>query len=210
MAILDGVVTIRVPAAPLLMMEASELPVVGTSSLTALPDKQAESLRHQQASELDELFRRHEHELGQFLAAMIGDRWLADDVMQETFLTATREQARLATIENPQAWLFAIARRRALHALRSRRRGWNALQRLRPERHTEAPDPIEAIAVRDYLVRHLRPDERALLLLRYLHGFKAPELSAILGRSSDAVRQELSRTRRKLIEQFGDDPPNMG
>ena len=138
---------------------------------------------------------------------MIGDRWLADDVMQETFLTVVREQAQLASIENPQAWLFAIARRRALHALRTRRRGWNAVQRLARERREEEADPIEALAVRDYLTRHLRPDERALLILRYLHGFKAPELGAILGRSPEAVRQELSRTRRKLIEKLADDPP---
>lgn len=181
--------------------------MVRTSSSVRPATEQRESGPDGKAIELEQLFRSHERHLGQFLAQMIGDRWLADDVMQETFLTVVREKAQLKSIENPQAWLFAIARRRALHALRTRRRGWNAVRRLGRERRREVADPIEAAAVRDYLMRHLRPDERALLILRYLHGFQAPELATMLGRSPDAVRQELSRTRRKLTEKLADDPP---
>jgi DNA-directed RNA polymerase specialized sigma24 family protein len=36
-------------------------------------------------------------------------------------------------------------------------------------------------------------------LLRYLHGFDAAELALILGISPEAIRQRLSRSRRKLI-----------
>ena len=38
-----------------------------------------------------------------------------------------------------------------------------------------------------------------LLVLRYLHGFDARELAAITGRSPEAVRQRLSRAKRRLL-----------
>jgi len=39
------------------------------------------------------------------------------------------------------------------------------------------------LAVRDLLERTLEPDERALLILRYLHGFDAVEFAAMTGRT---------------------------
>jgi RNA polymerase sigma-70 factor (ECF subfamily) len=158
------------------------------------------------AAELESLFRRHEARLGAFLAQVIGDRSHADDLVQETFLTAVKERRRLPTIENPEAWLFAIARHRALHALRTRRRAWNALQRLARERRRHDPDPGDAVAVRDYLARHLKPEERVLLVLRYVHGYRSAELAKIVGRSPEAIRQELFRVTRKLKATLDQDP----
>lgn len=165
-------------------------------------------------SELEELFRRYERPIGQFLRQVVNDPNLADDLIQETFLTAARERAKLPSIENPKAWLFQIARHRALHAMRTRRRALTALQRLASEvglrgRHPEpAVDPAEAVTVRDHLAEHLKPEERALLILRYVHGFRSPELAEIVGRSPEAIRKELSRSRRKLIESFDDLQPS--
>jgi RNA polymerase sigma factor (sigma-70 family) len=159
-------------------------------------------------AELEGLFRRYERGLGQFLRQLVDEPSLADDLIQETFLAAVRERRKLPSIENPKAWLFQIARNRALHAMRGRRRALNAVQRLTREmgtrgRDAEPPaDPDEAITVREHLARHLKPEERMLLILRYVHGFSSPELAEIVGRSPEAIRQELSRTRRRLIESF--------
>jgi RNA polymerase sigma factor (sigma-70 family) len=165
-------------------------------------------------AELEELFRRHERALGQFLRQLVNDASLADDLIQETFLAAAREREKLPSIEKPKAWLFQIARHRALHAMRSRRRALSALQRLTAEvgirgRHrTQDADPADAVAVRDHLAQNLKPEERALLILRYVHGFSSPELAEIVGRSPEAIRKELSRTRRKLIESLDDIRPS--
>ena len=160
------------------------------------------------AAELEELFRRHERRLGQFLAQVVSDRSLADDLTQETFMAALKEREQLASIQNPEAWLFSIARNRALHALRTRRRALDALRRLvrerRPDAYEPTVDPSDAVAVRDHLARHLKPKERALLVLRYVHGFRSHELAEIIGRSPEAIRQELSRTRRKLIKSLNE------
>jgi RNA polymerase sigma-70 factor, ECF subfamily len=163
--------------------------------------------------ELERMFRRYERGLGQFLRQLVNDPVLADDLIQETFLAAARERRKLPSIESPRAWLFQIARNRALHAMRGRRRAVSALQRLTREiglpwrQHEPPPDPDDAMTVREHLVQHLKPDERALLILRYVHGFRATELAQMSGRSPEAIRQELSRIRRRLIESFEDLDP---
>jgi RNA polymerase sigma-70 factor (ECF subfamily) len=136
---------------------------------------------------------------------MVGDRSLAEDLLQDSFHDALRSRSQLLAAPNPEAWLFGIARNRALSALRRRRRLGVALARLpRPREHSEHAQ--EVLALRDLLERHLDPDERALLLLRYLHGFGAAELAEIVGITPAAVRQRLSRSRRRLIAASDEDP----
>ncbi|MBS1878597.1 MAG: sigma-70 family RNA polymerase sigma factor [Actinobacteria bacterium] len=157
---------------------------------------EAEASRQKEAFE--DLFRSHSQRIGRFLAQIVASRQLADDLLQETFLAAWRDRARLDGLDDPEAWLFAIARNRALQALRRRRRGGSALRRLAFQRTEVEPDPVEATAVRDFIARNLDAEDRILVVLRYVHGFDANELGAITGRSPAAVRQQLSRVTRKL------------
>jgi DNA-directed RNA polymerase specialized sigma24 family protein len=53
--------------------------------------------------------------------------------------------------------------------------------------------------VRSLLVQTLEPDDRARVLLRYVHGFTSDELSRMTGRSAPAIRQALVRARRRLL-----------
>jgi RNA polymerase sigma-70 factor, ECF subfamily len=130
---------------------------------------------------------------------MVRERDLAEDLLQDTFHDAFRARSQLNGSASPEAWLFAIARNRALSALRRRRRSRAALTRLGRREGRKQQDAQEIVALRDLLERTLDPDERALLLLRYLHGFDASELAMIVGSTPEAVRQRLSRLRKRLI-----------
>ena len=148
---------------------------------------------------IEDLFRQCERRVGRFLVQMVHDRNLAEDLLQDTFHDAMRSRSQLLIAPNPEAWLFATARNRALSALRRERRSLRARGRLPRVREQSEPGVQEVVALRDLLERHLGPDERALLLLRYLHGFDAGELAEIVGITPEAVRQRLSRSRRKLL-----------
>jgi RNA polymerase sigma factor (sigma-70 family) len=113
-------------------------------------------------------------------------------------LAAFRDRRQLDRIVNREAWLFAIAHNRALDANRRGRRRGRALERLLLIRREPAADPAEAAVVRDLLERHLDANDRALLILRYLHGFDARELSEVFRMTPEAIRQRLSRLRRRL------------
>jgi RNA polymerase sigma-70 factor (ECF subfamily) len=158
------------------------------------------------AEAVERLFYSCEARLGRFLAQMVGNRGLAEDLLQDSFYEAFRCRDRIHAIDNPEAWLFGIARNRALAALRRRRRLRGALERFAQRSEPNERDDLELLAVRDLLERHLEPEDRALLLLRYLHGFEATELAAMTGRTPEAVRQRLARARGRLIRVAGRQP----
>ena len=62
------------------------------------------------------------------------------------------------------------------------------------------PDEADAYAVRDLMAQTLSPDERAVIVLFHLHGFRADEIADISGKSHDAVRKQLERARAKLAQ----------
>jgi RNA polymerase sigma factor (sigma-70 family) len=145
-----------------------------------------------------ELFASCERRVGRYLAQMVRDRPLAEDLLQDSFHDALRSRAQLVDVRNPEAWLFGIARNRALQALRKRRRFERALARL-ALRHPPQHEAEEMVAVRDLLDRTLSAEDRALVLLRYLHDFDSNELAEMSGLSSEAVRQRLARARTRLV-----------
>jgi RNA polymerase sigma-70 factor (ECF subfamily) len=148
--------------------------------------------------DVETLFRQVEPSLGRFLAQFVRDRQLAEDLLQDTFHDALRQGSGLGGATNPEAWLFGMARNRALAALRRRRRLDAALHRLTLRRGVDRDD-AEVIALHDLLDRTLGAEDRSLVLLRYLHDFDATELAEMTGLASDAVRQRLTRARKRLL-----------
>lgn len=145
------------------------------------------------------LFREHAQEIGRYLVAMVRDRALAEDLLQDTFHDALRAEEQLPGIENGRAWLYGIARHRALGALRRGRRLQRALVRLAGSRDPAQDVDEELVALLDLLERELEPELRALVLLRYVHSFQAAELAEMTGLSPEAVRQRLARGRARLL-----------
>lgn len=153
---------------------------------------------------LERLFEQHERRLGQFLVHLVRDRALAEDLLQETFLAAWRVRDDLDGVVNPEAWLFGIARHRALRALRGAQRLRRALERMAAAPAAtvdEGPGP--ALDVLALVHRVLGPEDRALVVLRYVHGFQAPELAEMTGRSPAAIRKRLERARTTLLQEAG-------
>jgi RNA polymerase sigma-70 factor (ECF subfamily) len=148
---------------------------------------------------VEELFRRCERGLGRYLAQFVRDRALAEDLLQDSFHAALLSRAQLPGVENREAWLYGIARNRALNALRRRRRFDGALARLGRWQRSGSQDDSELVALRDLLDQTLSPEDRSLVLLRYLHDFDAVELGEMTGLTPDAVRQRLSRARARLL-----------
>ena len=81
--------------------------------------------------EFERLFVANERRLRQFLLQMVRDRTLAEDLLQDTFLAAYLAWAKFDRSADAGAWLFGIARHRALRAIRGRRRMRSAIDRLR-------------------------------------------------------------------------------
>ncbi len=130
---------------------------------------------------------------------ILGSEADADDVLQEAWLRLARTES----IDDLPAWLTTVVTRLCLDQLRRRRK--------RTEVEADVPvDPVSVDPEADVLLAEktgdamqvvldtLAPPERAAFVLHDVFGYPFDEISAVMGRSSTAVRQLASRARRKV------------
>src|SRR5512142_682883 len=111
------------------------------------------------------LFERHHGEIFGYLNRMVGERELAQDLTQETFLQAHRARQRLPEVLDQRAWLYRIATNLALNVIKRRSRfawlPWLSVDR-------PASDSTDQVGERSALeaaLAALQPTYRAPLLL---------------------------------------------
>jgi RNA polymerase sigma-70 factor (ECF subfamily) len=141
-----------------------------------------------------------------FVAAVTGDRTLAEDVLQEVFV---RIWSGLKWLRDPalfRPWAYRIAAREAVrHARRERRRDAlhddAALDGL-PAADAEPPDPwlLERLP---RLLDRVSPASRAVLTLHYLHELSLAETAAVLGISAGTAKSRLAYGLRSLRGALG-------
>ena len=155
-------------------------------------------------ADTERLFRTYHESLVRYLTRRLGDRDWAEDVTQETFMRALRQDH----IDNERSWLFAVAtnlvRDGARRAARQRRHlelmanearaGEEESPELTLERAQSAGDARRAL---DGLAER---DRQALLLKE--EGLDYGEIAEILGIERSSVGTTLSRARRRLAEGF--------
>ncbi len=153
----------------------------------------------------------HRDELTDICWRIVGDRALAEDVVQETYLQAMRNLDRLERRDGLMPWLVTVAKRRSLNELR--RGKYSTPVEFVPERTMATPaDPSESAVVTDELERvkaaldTLTDRERDLLLRQVFGSASLAELVEAEGSSPASVRSVLCRARAKLrvvIEEAG-------
>jgi RNA polymerase sigma-70 factor, ECF subfamily len=171
--------------------------------------------------ELTDPYRR---ELHVHIYRIVGSPQDAEDLLQETLLSAWRGLGAFEGRASVRAWLYRIATNRSLDALRASRRRPEDMQRMtempEPTRYGEAiwlepfPDVLiegipdqapgpdvryeakEAIALAFIVgLQHLPPQQRAVLVLRDVLGFRAGEVAEMLETTEASVNSLLRRAR---------------
>jgi RNA polymerase sigma-70 factor, ECF subfamily len=171
--------------------------------------------------ELTDPYRR---ELQQHIYRIVGSAQDAEDLLQETLLAAWRGLERFEGRASVRAWLYRVATNRSLDALRASRRRPEDLQRMtdvpEPTRRAEPiwlepyPDVLldgvpddtpgpdaryeakEATALAFVAgLQHLPPQQRAVLVLRDVLGFRAGEVADMLDSTEASVNSLLRRAR---------------
>jgi RNA polymerase sigma-70 factor (ECF subfamily) len=134
--------------------------------------------------------------------ARLGDPSLAQDIAQESLAALVRACRNGGAPDSAQAFVFAIARRRAGRAA-WRRRLWVPLE-LALGTRSEAPSPEaraialdESARVRAALARLSSRDREAILLVA-VGGLAMADAAAALGLSVSAVKMRVSRARARL------------
>jgi RNA polymerase sigma-70 factor (ECF subfamily) len=142
---------------------------------------------------------------GFLLRLVKGDHALADDLAQETFLTAFRRIETFAGSGKFSSWLFQIAYRSFLQNLR---KAGKAIEVELNE--TELPDPVPSdpsVAIDlERALAGLRSEERTAITICYTYGLTHSEASAILGWPLGSVKSHIDRGKTKLRALMAPDP----
>jgi len=149
-----------------------------------------------------ELYRRHTPRLYQFvLRIMGGDELEAEDVVQDTWIRATRNLAGFRWESKFGTWLTGIGLNLCRNRLRSSGRWTDVDLRgsVRPARSDSRIDLERAISL-------LPPGFRTVLVLHDIEGFKHAEIAERLGVSEGTSKSQLwsaRRAMRRLLEPVG-------
>lgn len=179
------------------------------------------------------LYDRHARGIHAIAYRLTGDRWSAEDVVQEVFLTLWNRAERFdPEIGSLTAWLGSIARHRAIDRLRAASRrprlvaldsgpdsqpGAEALERASERRSLGtslgAPDPAAALDAREAraaisgALAVMPGPERDVILLAYRDELSQSEIASRLGWPLGTVktrtRRALARLRGALADVYG-------
>jgi RNA polymerase sigma factor (sigma-70 family) len=140
-----------------------------------------------------------------FLRGMVGPQE-AEDCLQETFLAALRAYPR-AKPSNLRAWLFTIARRKAIDHHRQRAGAPRPtadpeeLIDARGDRRGSADGELGMSARHSEIwvaVAELPPGQRAAVVLRFAVDLRYRDVGEALGTSEEAARQNVHEALKKL------------
>jgi RNA polymerase sigma-70 factor, ECF subfamily len=165
---------------------------------------------------LEALVCEYQHAVVGFCTQMLGAAYHGQEVAQEVFLGAYQAMPRFRQQASIRTWLFAIARKQCLKALRQRYR-WQQLceehpASIRSATHREPPIALDEQP--DAWLERVRQglgmldqSQRALLLMRYDTGLTLIEMAHILGVSEAGVRRRLIRALQDLRREVMDHDP---
>ena len=127
------------------------------------------------------------------------DAATAEDLAQNVLFKAYQKAAELKDAALFQGWLFAIARNELLQHWRRQKARIETVE-LEPLADSfTVPSAGSLQAEFDDLLARLEPNERELVLLRFVEGLTYEELAAALGVPLGTVESRLFSVRKKLL-----------
>ena len=162
-----------------------------------------------------DLYRQHAVEMRAFLAGVLRDRELADEVLQSVFRKAL-EKGHTAT-ENIRSWLFKVAWNEAMLVRRVQTRRASGLQKAARSRGVSGavPEECESAVVRQETVDQVRrainllPVEQQIIVRMRIYDEKkfaviAQELKVPLGTVLSRMRAAMMKLEKSLGQDFGE------
>ena len=151
------------------------------------------------------LFARHHVRIYRFVLRLLRDQWKAEDLISEVFLDVWRQADRFEGRSTVSTWLLAIARFKALSALRRKpEEGLDEDAALEIEDLADNPEVTLEKKDRSALIRKclmgLSAEHREIIDLVYYHEKSVEEAAKIVGIPENTVKTRMLYARKKLAE----------
>jgi RNA polymerase sigma factor (sigma-70 family) len=178
-------------------------------------DNQAlDLLRRGNPRGFDALYAKYRDRIYAFLFRLTGQRDVADDLFQDTFLALASKGPTLWPDSNIGSWLFTVARHAFLDSARRRglvtQTGHHLDGDRKPDELLSAPptDGVTLAEIEQALLA-VSLEDRQLLLLVGVEGMGQDEIARMMDIESGALRQRVVRARARLaavLKQGGASP----
>lgn len=129
-----------------------------------------------------------------FLTASVGPVD-ADDCYQDTWVSALRAYPRLSSAQNLRGWIFTIANRKAIDAIRARARRPLPLAEPPEQAHVDVDGGDSDFG---FAVTELPPKQRTAVALRIALGWSYADVAASMGITEDAARANVHAALKRL------------
>jgi len=164
----------------------------------------------------NKIYDEFHQDLFQFIFYMVKDKYLTEDLLQEVYIRVLKSYKNFKGESSLKTWLFSIARHVTIDHFRAKERkrkrileffDWNEKGQNIKDDH---PLP-EEMAIQNEEVKQIykyldkcTPDQKSVLILRYIQSFSIKETADILNFSVSKVKTTQHRglkTLRKHIEE---------
>lgn len=161
--------------------------------------------------ECKQLWRMHGEYIRSFCRFQLKDMPdYVEDCVQEVFMALLEAKRAGTEIQNPKAWLTAVANNKIKNEYKSRKRDAERINKIiryesaadfsTLEMHDFAEVPDEVITVlKDNVLSRLKAEELALVEDFYVKHIKIKDIASKLGISETNVKQRLFRARKKIM-----------
>lgn len=152
----------------------------------------------------DVLFRRYQLPIYVYVFELVHDEQTSLDIVQETFVAATKYIGSLRDEDKFGSWLFGIAHQKCIQRWRKRHREELLREELVSELEEFENDPAELLIRREQeaefmnLLNQLSPSHRSVLLLHFIEGFSLEEIAQITDVSLGTVKSRLHYAKKSL------------
>ncbi len=151
------------------------------------------------------LFARHHVRVYRFVLRLVRDQTKAEDLISEVFLDVWRQAGKFEARSAVSTWLLAIARYKALSALR-RRPDEELDDEAAAAIEDPGDDPETALTKKDKgeilrkCLTALSPEHREIIDLVYYHEKSVEEVAEIVGIPGNTVKTRMFYARKRLSE----------
>ncbi len=146
-------------------------------------------------------YRRQYREVLGLAIVLSGNRSVAEELVQEAFLTTLRQWDRVGVMDNPGAWVRTVVANSSVSWFRRAGAQARALIRLGSPPGNPGLD-VEAGLDLWQEVRRLPRRQAQSVALVYLSGLGRREVAEVLGCSEETVKTHLSRAKQTLAKRL--------
>ena len=148
---------------------------------------------------LTDAWNRHECELRAWLRHSLGNAHDADDLLQDVFPKALRQERGFCNLGNARAWLFEVARNALADRLRLRKGQVELPEGLVAE--NDEPVPVDTLAqCLPRSLAELSMEDREAITLCDLEGMNQADFARLKGLTLPGAKSRVQRARKRLRE----------